>query len=98
MLLALGSALVVAGCVLSLFRGFFIRNWTSRSLGSLAPGFAATRVGYTIYALLVVDLGFVVLALDAGSAILIIVTVVAFVVGSLAVVVGEAMVYRNLKR
>jgi hypothetical protein len=89
---------VVIGALLALARRAVIRRVTSRSLGSLAPGWAATDHGYMVYAFLVVDLGVLVLAIGAASALLIVAAVIAFVLGSIAVLIGEVVVYRRLKR
>ena len=98
MLLALGAALILAGLVLATARTWVIRRVTSRSLGSLAPGFAATPGGYLVYAYLVFDLGWFVVALVQGFALLLAITIATFVVGTLVVLVGEVRTYRALKR
>jgi hypothetical protein len=94
----LGSILVVAGSLLALARRAVIGRVTSRSLGSLAPGWAATDHGYLVYAFLVVDLGLLVLALGFGSVALIAAAALAFILGSIAVLIGEVVVFRRLKR
>jgi hypothetical protein len=94
----LGSALLVAGAVLMLARRWVIRNVTSRSLGSLAAGYAATDRGFVVYALLVIDLGLLVLSIAWGSALLVLAAIVVFVIGSIAVIAGEVVTYRNVKR
>ena len=98
MLSGFGVALILAGLVLATARGWVIRNITSRSLGSLAPGFAATPGGYLVYCYLVFDIGWFVVALAQGIAILLAITVVTFVVATVVVVVGEYVVFRRLKR
>jgi hypothetical protein len=107
-LLALGVVLVAAGLVLLLNLAgagdFVIRRVTSRSLGELAPGFAATPWGFKIYAVLVLAVGVVGVGLGVagssavlGSAILVL-GVVAFVVASVIAIAGEVRTYRALKR
>ena len=98
MLLVLGFALMIAAAGLALARELVIRRITSRSLGSLAPGFAATRAGYAVYVFLVFDLGAFAVALGIGSAPLTVIAVVLFVVASLTVLAGEVRTYRGLKR
>ena len=75
-----------------------IRNVTSRSLGSLAPGYAATGRGYIAYVALVGDIGLVLLALSAEIPWLILLTTGLFVGGSIAVLRGEVATYCALKR
>jgi hypothetical protein len=80
-----------------------MRRVTSQPLGSLAPGYAATRSGYLNYVFLVFDLGLIVLSIYiatwssaglwflAGS-------IALFLVGSVVVIFGEVVTYRGLKR
>ncbi len=80
-----------------------IRRVTSQSLGSLAPGYAASRRGFVVYAGLVAALGLIVLSLDlmtttAAGLYLLLAGLVIFVAGSIVVVVGEVVTYRALKR
>ena len=107
-ILAIGALLVVAGLVLvlNLFGAgdYVIRHLTSRYLGSLAPGFAASQRGFRVYAALIlaIGVGFVGVAL-AGSIvwlglILIAAGLVAFVAVSVLAIRGEVATYRNLKR
>ncbi len=98
MLLALGGALVLAGLVLATAQGWVIRHVTSRSLGSLAPGFGATPGGYLVYCYLIFDIGWFVVALVEGFAVLLAITIVTFVAGTLVVLVGEIRTFRALKR
>lgn len=98
MLLVLGSGIMLAGLLLVFARRSVIRRVTSRSLGSLAPGYAATQVGYCLYALLVIDIGFIVLSLGAGASLALLAGVVVFVLASIAVMAGEVVTYRALKR
>jgi hypothetical protein len=94
----LGSVLLVAGVGLLLARRWVIRNVTSRSLGSLAAGYAATDRGFVIYALLVIDLGWLVVAIASGWVWLVVAAIVVFVIASIAVIAGEVVTYRALKR
>ena len=74
------------------------RRVTSRSLGSLAPGYAATRQGYRNYAGLVADIGGFAIGLGIANVWLIAIAAVLFVVGSLVVLFGEIVTYRQVKR
>jgi hypothetical protein len=98
MLFVPGFGLVLAGAVLALARDSVIRNVTSKPLGSLPPGYAATRGGYFVYAALVIDLGALVLAIAVGSVPLAGIPLLGFIGGSLVVLVGEVRTYRALKR
>jgi hypothetical protein len=107
MALVIGILLAVAGLVLLLnvagAADYVIARVTSRSLGELAPGFAASRGGFRIYATLVVAIGVTVLGLGiAGAsvaigAVLIVLGVAGFVVASIVAIVGEVKTYRALK-
>src|ERR1700730_1602161 len=61
MVLAIGVLLCIAGFVLLLNVGgaadVVMKRVTSQSLGELAPGFAATRRGFNVYATLVLSIG-----------------------------------------
>jgi hypothetical protein len=106
--LTIGVLLCLAGIIL-LFNlggaaGAVIRRVTSRSLGELAPGFAASPGGFRIYALLVLAIGVAVIGLGvlgqsafAGVALLAI-GLIAFVAASVVAIVGEVRTYRALKR
>jgi hypothetical protein len=78
------------------------RRVTSRSLGSLAPGYAATSNGLRVYAVLVVAIGFTVAGLGvmAGTPVAGLVVSVAgavvFVVASVMIIAGEVRTYRAL--
>ena len=108
MILAIGVILVLAGLVLLLNVGgagdFVIRRVTSRSLGELAPGYAASPAGFKIYATLVVSIGVAVTGLgiaDRSPAIgggLLLVGIGAFAIASAVAIVGEVRTYRALKR
>jgi hypothetical protein len=97
-LFALALALIAAGIAIAVLRDLVIRHWTSRYLGSLAPGYAADRTGVLVYAALVADLGLLVLSIVWGSAPLIVAAVVLFIGASAMVFVGEVRTYRALKR
>jgi hypothetical protein len=79
-------------------RDFVIEHVTSKSLGSLAPGYAATRRGYAAYAGLVTDIGLILIALHFGNPWFVLGVIALFIVGSVAVVLGEVLTYRTLKR
>jgi hypothetical protein len=106
--LVIGVLLSVAGLTLLLNLGgaadAVIRRVTSRSLGELAPGFAASRGGFRIYAALVLAIGLAVtgLGIVAQSVVfgvaLMAVGLVAFVGASVVAIVGEVRTYRALKR
>ena len=106
--LAIGVLLVVAGLVLllNLFGAaeFVIRRVTSRSLGELAPGFAAGRRGFRTYSTLVMAIGVlcVGLAMTArflplGAALLVLGAMM-FGIASVIAIAGEVETYRALKR
>jgi hypothetical protein len=108
MLYVIGGALVVVSVVLIIDLGgagtAVIHRVTSRSLGELAPGFAAGRFGFRIYAGLLGALGLTVLGLAVaqGSPVLGVVVVaaglIAFVLLSIVAIAGEVRTYRALKR
>lgn len=105
---AIGVLLCVAGITLLFNVGgagdAVIRRVTSRSLGELAPGFAASRLGFKVYATLVLAVG--VLAAGLGiagwsvplAASLLVLGAISFVVASVIAIVGEVETYRGLKR
>jgi hypothetical protein len=108
MALVIGVLLIVTGVVLLLNVGgaadAVIHRVTSRSLGELAPGFAASRRGFRTYATLVLAIGITVAGLGiAGASVpigasLIVLGVFAFVIASVVAIVGEVETYRALKR
>ncbi|HKW59521.1 MAG TPA: hypothetical protein VJR46_07180 [Candidatus Dormibacteraeota bacterium] len=108
LVLSLGVLLAAAGFVLllNLFGAadFVIRRVTSRYLGTLAPGFAASKRGFRIYALLVLAVGIVCLGLAAtawflpAAAGLLVLGALVFGVASVVAVAGEVETYRGLKR
>jgi len=99
---------VLAGLVLllNLFGAadLVIRRVTSRSLGELAPGFAATPRGFKVYAALVVSLGIVCAAFGVAgwsasfAAWQLIAGSLLFAVASVTAIAGEVATYRRLKR
>jgi len=98
LLLVLGMALVFASAGLWAARDFVTRHVTSKSLGDLAPGYAATKQGYNTYAGLVCDIGLILLALHFGNVWVLLLAIAVFLIGSAAVIVGEVVTYRGLKR
>jgi phosphatidylglycerophosphate synthase len=97
-LLILSGVLVVAFFALVAARDFVIDHVTSRSLGSLAPGYAATRRGYYTYAALVGVIGLILLALYIGNPWLVLLWISLFLATSIAAIAGEVRTYRELKR
>jgi hypothetical protein len=108
LVLVIGVLLFVAGLILllNLFGAaeLVIRRVTSRSLGDLAPGFAASRRGFRTYAALVLAVGVlcVGLAMTAqflplGAALLVLGALL-FGIASVVAVAGEVETYRALKR
>ncbi|HYM66036.1 MAG TPA: hypothetical protein VEW68_01975 [Patescibacteria group bacterium] len=105
--LVLGAVLSLVGLVLlaNLFGAgdFVIARVTSRSLGALAPGFAATAWGFRAYATLVLALGLVCLGFWAATwsgrqaATLVVAGAALFVIASVVAIAGEVVVYRRLK-
>ena len=108
MVTALGLLILLAGGVLygniAGAADFVIKNLTSRSLGSLAPGYAASPLGFRVYSNVIASFGFVVIGLGAtdwaGSvgAFVAVVGLVMFVAFSAVAIVGEVKTYRALKR
>jgi hypothetical protein len=100
----LGVVLLGLGVAMELNRDRLIRRVTSRSLGSLAPGYAATGAGIRVYTGLVVSIGVTVLGAGLagsyrtlGGAVLL-AGVAAFLVLSVVALVGETQTFRKLKR
>jgi hypothetical protein len=108
MVLGLGVLISAAGAVLLLnlfgVADLVIHRVTSRSLGELAPGYAATPRGFRIYAALVLAVGIVCAGLGVAdrsvalAAGLIVVGALAFGVASVIAIAGEVETYRALKR
>jgi hypothetical protein len=106
--LAIGILLCVAGVVLLVdllgAAGFVMRRVTTQPLGELAPGFAAGRKGFRVYATLVLAIGITCLGLAWSSVVaapgvgLMMLGAVGFVVASAVAILGEVRTYRNLKR
>jgi hypothetical protein len=106
--LTIGVLLVVAGLVLllNLFGAgdAVIRRVTSRSLGELAPGFAASRRGFKTYAALVLAVGVMCVGLAETArfiplgAALLVVGALLFGIASVIAIAGEIETYRALKR
>ena len=108
MVIAIGVVLWLAGLAL-LFNvagaaDAVIRGVTSRSLGELAPGFAASPRGFKVYAVLILEVGVAVtgLGIAAGSAVLggalLVLGIIGFLVASAVAIAGEVRTYRALKR
>jgi hypothetical protein len=106
MITALGLLIFLAGGALYTKRvgDFLIRHLTSRSLGTLAPGYAASRAGMRAYSNLVASFGILVIGLGATEwadrigAFVAVVGFVMFVAFSAVVIAGEVRTYRDLKR
>jgi Ni,Fe-hydrogenase I cytochrome b subunit len=102
--LGFGVVLIVTGQVLYLKRSELVARVTSRSLGSLAPGYAATPKGVTVYTYLVTSVGMVLAGIGLAQwftvfgGLFAICGMLAFVVFSIIAIVGEVRVYRALKR
>src|SRR5438132_9698984 len=105
--LAIGVAISVAGLVLllNLFGAgdYAIRRVTSRYLGTLPPGFAGSKRGFRIYAVLVLAVGVLCLGLAATAwllplgAGLLVVGAIMFGVGSMVAIAGEVETARGHK-
>ena len=100
---ALAFVLLAAGIALELRRDAVIRHVTSRSLGTLAPGYAATRGGMRVYAALVGSIGLTVAGLwlagwSAFGPWLAILGIALFIVYSFVAIAGEVRTYRALTR
>ncbi len=108
LVLAIGVLLCVAGVVLlvNLFDAadLVMRRVTSQPLGELAPGFAASRRGFRIYAVLILAIGILCLGLAATArfvplgAGLLVVGALTFGIASVIAIAGEVETYRALKR
>lgn len=107
-MLVVGVLISLAGIALLLNVGgagdLVIRRVTSRSLGELAPGYAASPGGFKVYATLVLAVGVAVTGLEIadrsaflGSGLLLL-GIGVFVVASVIAIVGEVRTYRALKR
>jgi hypothetical protein len=108
LVLAIGVLLFVVGLVLllNLFAAgdYVIRHLTSRSLGQLAPGFAATQRGMRAYGTLLLAIGIVCLGLGGVTrnlpvvAGLLVLGAMVFGVASVIAIAGEIETYRALKK
>jgi len=106
--LGIGVLLCVAGLVLLVnllgAADLVMRRVTSQPLGELAPGFAASRRGFRVYAVLVLAVGILCLGLAATAwfiplgAALLVVGALAFGIASVIAIAGEVQTYRALKR
>jgi hypothetical protein len=105
---AIGLLLALAGIALLVNLGgaadATIKRVTSRSLGDLAPGFAASRSGFKVYAVLILAIGvtFAGLGIAESSAAfgagLMVLGIAGFLVASMIAIIGEVRTYRALKR
>ena len=99
-------ALLGAGLLVNLFGvgDLVIRGVTSRYLGSLPPGYAASKEGFRVYAALVIAIGLLFAGFGLAESSVALGSVffgagaVAFVVISAMVIRGEIATYRDLKR
>jgi hypothetical protein len=106
--LVIGVLLCLAGFILlvNLFAAgdLVMRRVTSQPLGELAPGFAASRRGFRIYAVLVLAIGILCLGLAATAwlvplgAGLLVLGALTFGIASVIAIAGEVETYRALKR
>jgi len=107
-MLVIGILLCLAGIALLFNVGgagdLVIRRVTSRSLGELAPGYAASPNGFRVYAVLILAVGVAVTGLEIAGASavaglgMLVLGIAAFVVASVIAIVGEVRTYRALKR
>jgi len=97
-LTVIGIVLIFASAALFIAQDAVTRRVTSRPLGSLAPGYAATKLGYRLYVGLVTDVGLIALAIGLNIVWLIIASIAIFVIETIAVIIGEVVTYRKLKR
>jgi hypothetical protein len=98
----IGGALVLIALALQVKADAVISRVTSRSLGTLAPGYAATRRGFGVYAALIAMVGSAVVGLGlltwtVYGIWLFVVAVALFVVLSIFAIVGEVRTFRALK-
>ena len=108
MLLAIGLLLIAGGVVLLLDLGgaarFVIRRLTSRSLGELAPGYAASRYGFRVYAGLVLFIGVTTAGLAISpsaplpGAVGTVIGIVGFLVATGIALGGEVRTYRDVPK
>jgi hypothetical protein len=108
LVLAIGTLITLIGFVLLLnvfaAGDYVIHHLTSRSLGTLAPGFAASRRGMRTYATLLLAIGVMCVGLaELGDSIpiaaaLLVVGAMTFGVASIVAIAGEIETYRALKK
>jgi hypothetical protein len=108
LVLVIGALLSLAGLVLFVnlwgAADLVMRRVTSQPLGELAPGFAASRRGFRVYAALVLAVGILCLGLAATAwfiplgAGLLLLGALAFGIASVIAIAGEVATYRALKR
>ena len=106
MVTALGLLILLASGILytNVGANFLIRHLTSRSLGTLAPGYAASRSGIKVYSNVIASFGILVIGLGATDwagttgVFVAVVGLVMFVAFSAAAIAGEVRTYRALKR
>ena len=106
LIIALGLVLVAVGVVLLVNLGgsadMVIRRLTSRNLGELAPGYAASRGGFRVYATLILALGVAVAGLGVSTgaalwgAVAVVLGVLVFAIASVVAIRGEVRTYRAL--
>ena len=106
--LAIGVLLCIAGLILllNLFGAaeVVIRRVTSRSLGELAPGYAASRRGFRTYSALLLAVGVLCIGLAVTAwflplaAGLLVLGAITFGIASVIAIAGEVETYRALKR
>jgi hypothetical protein len=106
--LVIGVVLILVGVALLFNVGgagdLVINRVTSRSLGELAPGYAASPNGFKVYSTLILAIGIAVAGLGiadrsvAVGAALLLLGIGVFAVVSVIAIVGEARTYRALKR
>jgi hypothetical protein len=81
-----------------------IRRVTSRDLGSLPPGFAASKRGFRIYAVLLIAVGVLCLGLAATTwllplgAAMLVAGAITFGIASMVAIAGEVETARGQKR
>ncbi len=103
--LALGIVLIVVGAA-SLLNvlgagDYVMRRVTSQNLGSLAPGYAATKRGFRVYSILVIAVGVVCVGIGLVeqfvplAAGLIVTGAIAFGVATMVAIAGEVETYRK---
>ena len=105
--LVIGVLLALAGTalLLNLFGAgdHVIKTVTSKYLGSLPPGFAASRRGFRVYAVLVIAVGIVCLGLAAtawylpAAAGLLVLGALVFGIGSVIAIAGEVETSRRAR-